>query len=135
MNTSKSSEKSIKVAAGTLFVSGGLALVLGVAWWLGYHGGPVPAHGLVGSIAVIALWVLSYQASRAGLPKRSTRVAIGWGIAAVVFGGVHPFIVPGTYHWAVQAAHLVLSMGMMSTGRQLVAQLLQMPCAVPAVQP
>ena len=112
-----------RLARSTFLAAGGLAFALGLLSWTGHGGGLVALHGPLGIVAVLALWTLAVRAARSGVPARSAALAAAWGLVALVVGATHNFLLPGSWHWTLQAAHLALSMGMMASGRRLLASM------------
>jgi len=116
---------SLKLLRLTFLGTGGLSFALGLLSWTGHGGAVVGLHGPVGILAVIALWTLAVRAARAAVPVRTAALAAVWGLVALVVGATHNFLLPGSWHWTLQVGHLALSMGMMATGRRLLATVAQ----------
>jgi hypothetical protein len=110
---------AVKVALRTMIACGALLLALGLIVWTGNGDALVPVHVALGVVLVVSLWRISWIASRAGVPSRIVALAAGWGALVVLLGLAHEELVPGTWHWTVQIAHVLISMGSIAWGRRL----------------
>lgn len=104
---------STSVALWVVRITGVLQLVLGALFWTGNAGSLVPVHMLSGSILVIGLWFLAYQAISTGAAPGLGFVAILWGLLTVALGMTQTQILPGSFHWVVQVLHLLVGLGAM----------------------
>ena len=104
-----------RILKALIRLSGGGALLLGLAVWAGYALGWVPVHMLFGVTMVFSMWVTAALAIRAGTrPGFATLVAL-WGLAVVIFGRLQMRLMPGPHHWVIALTHLLaggLAMGM-----------------------
>lgn len=64
-----------------------------------------------GILVTLALLGLSLMAVFSGELRRLGTIGIGYALILVLFGATHQQIWPGSWHWLVQAAHLVVSFG------------------------
>lgn len=96
-----------------------LAIILGIAFWTGHALHLVPLHMGLGSIAVLALWIIAIQAKRVGVASGLVWVSIVWGVVELIFGGAQVQILPGTMHWLTQVTHLLLGIGVIGLGEAL----------------
>jgi hypothetical protein len=106
-----------------MIACGALLLALGLIVWTGNGDALVPVHVALGVVLVASLWRISWISARAGVPIRIVALAAGWGVLVVLLGLAHEELVPGTWHWTVQVAHVLISMGSIAWGRRL-AQLI-----------
>jgi hypothetical protein len=109
----------MSVAIRTLIGSAALLLVLGVVVWTGNGDGLIPLHVGLGVVLVLCLWAIALIAARSGVPRWIPALAASWGGLAVALGLVQDRLVAGRWHWTVQVAHLVVSMGAVAWGRAL----------------
>ena len=109
----------VKVLNIGLRALAGAALLLGVAFWLGYARELTRVHMGLGSLLVLCLWILTVvvwaRARRHGLAA----LAIAWGLGTWVFGLFQAAILPGPWHWVIQTAHPASAIVAVVIGRQL----------------
>ncbi len=102
------------VPKGTIWVAricGLLALILGILFWTGEALSLVPLHMALGTILVIALWILAAKGARAGVSGGLVSIAVLWGLLVPVLGALQVHLVPGAGHWIIQVIHLLLGIG------------------------
>ena len=121
LGAARSAAPTLRLSRSTFFAAGALSFALGLLSWTGHGGGLVALHGPLGIVTVLALWTLAVRAARSGVRARSAALAAAWGLVALVVGATHNFLLPGSWHWILQVAHLAVSMGMMASGRRLLA--------------
>jgi hypothetical protein len=109
----------VKVLTIGLRAIAGAALLLGVAFWLGYARELTRVHMGLGSLLILCLWILTIVvwvgARRHGLAA----LAIAWGLATWVFGLFQAAILPGPWHWVVEVAHPASAIVAVAIGGQL----------------
>jgi len=112
----------IRIASIVLRASGGLAVLLGLLFWLGIARNLVPVHMLLGILVVLSLWVIGIgQAVNGG----SWPMAVGallLGALVVVVGLRQTSLLLGPLHWVIQVVHLLLGMGAVGFGQAMVAR-------------
>src|SRR5262245_49829501 len=91
-----------------LRVCGTGAMALGLAFWLGHARSLTQLHMAFGFGLVASLWALAAIAWRNEARNGLARFAAAWGLVMWVFGVIHGQILPGSFHWVVQVAHLVV---------------------------
>jgi hypothetical protein len=100
-------------------VCGGGALALGLAFWLGYAKSLIQLHMAFGIALVVFLWALAGLAwmntARTGL----VLFAAAWGLFSGVLGVRQSQILPGSFHWVVEVAHLAVGVMAIAVGGQL----------------
>jgi hypothetical protein len=104
---------STSVALWVVRVTGVIQLALGVLFWTGSATYLVPVHMLVGTIFVLALWFLGFQAIVTGAAASLGIVSILWGLLTVGLGMTQATILPGPLHWVIQVVHLLVGMAAM----------------------
>ena len=113
-------------AKGTIWVariSGLLALILGILFWSGHAYPLVPLHMALGTILVIALWILGGKGARVGVSGGLVAIAVIWGLLVPVFGALQVHLVPGAGHWIIQIIHLLLGLGAMGLAEGLAGRI------------
>jgi len=97
------------------------ALLLGVAFWLGFARGLTQLHMGLGIGLVISLWALAWIVWRS--TKRNSLVAFAaiWGGVSWLLGIAQSQILPGSLHWVVQVTHLVVGGTTIAIGNLLVS--------------
>jgi hypothetical protein len=95
------------------------ALILGLAFWLGYAGSLTGVHIAIGAGLVLCLWVLAGIAWRNGGRTRLVAFAAAWGLGTWLFGFTHGGLMPGSLHWIVRITHLATVVIAVVIARQL----------------
>jgi hypothetical protein len=100
-------------------VCGAGALALGLAFWLGYARSLTQLHMGLGIGLVLSLWALAgitwRNAARGGLVAFAT----AWGLVTWILGVTQSQILPGSFHWIVEVAHLAMGVITIAIGDQL----------------
>jgi hypothetical protein len=104
-------------------ITGLLALSLGIAFWTGNAGSLVILHTLLGSLLTVALFVLVYQAYRAGVSTMLVGLAAIWAIGLPIYGLLQNHILPDMYQWLAQVLHLLCALGAMGLAEILGAKI------------
>jgi hypothetical protein len=89
-------------------ICGAGALVLGLAFWFGYARSFTHLHIAFGIGLVISLWVLAGIAWRRTARTGLVLFAAVWGFVTWIFGTTHGQILPGSFHWVIEVAHLAM---------------------------
>ena len=121
--------RTATIAHMTIRVSGLLLILLGLAIWTGRADQVIPIHELLGVVLVLALWTLSYFASRAGVPMRWVVLAVAWGLLAPILGETQQNLVTGDWHWTIQVLHLLIGLGAIGQGENLAVRMRQVDSA------
>src|SRR5215831_7473245 len=97
------------------------ALLLGVAFWLGFARGLTQLHIGLGIGLVVSLWALAWIVWMN--TKRNSLVAFAalWGGVSWLLGTAQSQILPGSLHWVVQVTHLVVGGTAIAIGNLLVS--------------
>jgi hypothetical protein len=104
-------------------VAGLGALVLGFVLWSGRGGVLVPIHMACGVVLVVALWALAVLAGRAGVSGGAVGMAILWGLAVPILGGLQLNLPPGGGYGLIRVAHLLLGLGAIGLAESLAARI------------
>jgi hypothetical protein len=101
-------------------VAGVLALILGLLFWAGDAPASwVPIHMLLGTLTVLALWLLAATASQMGAPMGLVIGAGVLGLLVLGLGFSQQGLLLGGGHWIVQVVHLVLGMAAIAIGEMI----------------
>jgi hypothetical protein len=103
-----------RVATGALALvrgAGLIQLILGGLFWTGNALSLVPLHMLVGSILVLALWVLAGCAAVAGVHWGRVALVAVWGLVVPILGVTQGQLLPGPGHWVIEVLHLLVGLG------------------------
>ena len=100
---------------------GGAALLLGLAFWMGYARSFTRLHMVFGIALVLAVWSLAAVAWKSTVRRDLAVLAVAIGLIGWVFGITHALILPGPLHWIVQVAHLGVGVLMVALGERLSA--------------
>jgi len=97
-----------------------LLLALGVYIWTGGADELITVHVVVGVLLVLSLWTIAAIAASSGVSALAVGVAVAWSFVAVLLGMTQEGLVTGEWHWAIQALHLLIAMGMVAWCQVLV---------------
>lgn len=100
-------------------ICGGCALILGLALWAGYGRSFIQLHIGLGIAVVVSLWVLTGMAWRSGARISLVAFAAGWAAVTWALGFAQHRMLPGSLHWLVAVAHLLVGMIAIATGSRL----------------
>jgi hypothetical protein len=109
-----------KVARLTLLGAGALLLVLGLIIWTGDADQVIPVHEVLGFVLVLSMWTIAAIAARSGVSIGLVALAAVWGLVALILGLAQEELLTGSWHWTIQVLHVVISMGVIAWGQQLV---------------
>jgi hypothetical protein len=112
-----------KVSQLVLLGSGALLLLLGLIIWTGHGDQLIGIHTMLGFLLILSLWAIAAIAARSGVSIGLVALAVAWGLAAPILGGVQDRLVTGGWHWTIQVLHLAVSMGVIAMGRLLVIRI------------
>jgi len=115
--------KTGSIAQMVVRIAGLIQLVLGIIVWPGKADFLIPVHILIGSILVVALLVLAYQASRARISTGLVILTVVWALVLPVWGLVQANILPDAGHWIIQVVHLLLGIGAIGLAEMLGVQM------------
>ena len=121
------------ITAATLWIvriSGTLQLLLGVSFWTGHGYKYLPLHIVNGFVIVVTLWTAAALAFIARTRQGLAVFGILWGLVLPAFGIIQASVLPGSMHWVVRVAHLImglLAMGVAGTLGQAVLATLPPP--------
>lgn len=97
-------------------------LILGIGFWTGHWSGLVNLHMAIGSLFVLALWVIAGIALARRTSSTGLAVfAIVWGLIVMALGMTQRGMLVGDYHWVIRVVHLVVSVAAVPLGERLAA--------------
>ena len=111
------------VAQMTIRGTGVLLILLGVTFWTGHALQLIPVHELLGYVLVLSLWALAAIAARSGVPLGWVVLAVVWGLVAPILGLTQDRLLVGGWHWTIQVLHLLIGLGAMGQGENLVMRM------------
>ena len=113
----------IRIASAVLTMAGLLALISGILFWTGTAVNLIALHMLLGFLAVGALWVIGLtQAFAQHGSWIIAACALIVGAAMIVLGMMQSSLLPGEYHWIIQAIHLALGLLTIGIGHMAAAR-------------
>ena len=121
-------------------LTGASLLVLGILFWLGHALTLIPWHVLLGAVLVLCLWLIAGLALRAGVSKGLILLLLAWSLVMPALGILQLRLLPGQYHWLIEALHLAIGVGAVELGQVVVRRAMtpnasraarHMRCAVP----
>ena len=120
----------IRIASAVLTMAGLLALISGILFWTGTAVNLIALHMLLGFLAVGALWVIGLtQAFAQHGSWIIAACALIVGAAMIVLGMMQSSLLPGEYHWIIQAIHLALGLLTIGIGHMAAARYRKAPLA------
>jgi hypothetical protein len=96
---------AVKMLIRVCFVA---QLVLGGLFWTNNARGLVDLHQLIGFILVVAIWVQSGLAARAGVSLGLVAFTVVWALVVPILGLSQTELLPGSAHWVIQVVHLLV---------------------------
>ena len=96
-------------------------VIVGIGFWTGHWANLVNVHMAIGSLFVIALWVIAGIGSARGRPGRLVAFGFGWGVVVLALGMTQQGILVGSLHWIVRVLHLAVGIAAMPIAERLVA--------------
>jgi len=92
-------------------ISGLIQLVMGIIIWVAEADSLILPHILIGVIFTVALFILTYQAYRAGIAGWLVGLAVLWALVLPVWGLAQENIFPESYFWVSQVLHMLCGVG------------------------
>lgn len=111
------------IAQTIVRLTGLVQVVLGALFWTGNARGMIPVHMLLGLVLVLALWVLTGLAARAGVDPALVAVAALWGLVVPALGLTQTSLLPGDYHWLIEGLHLLVGLAAIGLGDVLATRI------------
>jgi len=113
----------IRYSSLVLTFAGMLALLSGLAFWLGAAPGLVSMHMLLGFLTVAALWTIGIaQALSTGGNSMLALLAVILGALIIYIGISQTSMNPGEHHWLIQIVHAILGIGSIGVGHMAAAR-------------
>ena len=94
-------------------------VILGIGFWTGHWANLVNLHMAIGSLFVIALWVIAGIASAHGRPGRLVAFGFVWGVIVLAFGMTQQGILIGSLHWIIRVLHLLVGIAALPIAERL----------------
>jgi hypothetical protein len=104
-------QMTVKILNWVVRLDGLVLVILGIMFWMGHGLSAVPLHMALGALLVVGLWLLAIVGALLHVPITRVVVALVWGALVLWIGLTQQTLVPGTTHWVVQVAHLLLGLG------------------------
>jgi hypothetical protein len=99
---------------------GGVVMIaLGLLFWTGNADTLIPLHMLLGITLVLMLWALAILGAVARVSLGLVALALVWGAITPVLGLTQTRLLPGSGHWLIQVAHLLVGLGIIGLGDTL----------------
>ena len=110
---------TVPIARALLSLLGLTLIVLGVLFWTGRALALLPLHMLLGLLFVVCLWVLVGAALYARSSRGLALVVFLWSLIVPSLGMAQLRLLPGSLHWVIQSAHLLVGLIAMGLGHAL----------------
>ena len=94
-------------------------VILGIGFWTGHWVNLVNVHMAIGSLFVIALWVIAGIGSAHGRPGRLVAFGFVWGVVVLALGMTQQGILIGDLHWIIRVLHLAVGIAAMPIAERL----------------
>jgi hypothetical protein len=107
------------IAHWVVRIAGVIELILGLLFWTGDLRSLIPVHMLLGTLVVLALWLLAATASQMGVPVGMAIGAAVIGLLLAIVGFTQTSLLPGAAHWVIQVIHLILGMAAVASGEMI----------------
>jgi hypothetical protein len=112
----------------------GIALVLlGILFWTGHALSLLEFHMMLGGLFVACLWVLAIIGFLAPGSRALALLVLVWSLIVPALGVMQLSLLPGSDHWVVQAAHLLVGLIAMGLGHALARRIGRRAAAAPAM--
>lgn len=102
---------------------GTVLLILGITFWTGHGLSLVRVHMTLGGIFVLCLWLLAGYALLRRVQSGFAILVLCWGLVVLLLGVYQMNLLPGRWHWVVQALHLVVGGLAIGLGQRLAQRL------------
>ncbi|MFN8410798.1 MAG: hypothetical protein U0Z26_00265 [Anaerolineales bacterium] len=106
-----------------LRITGIIQLILGGIVWAVEADSLIMPHMLVGTIFTIALFILTYQAYRAGVVRWLVALAAVWALVLPIWGAAQEHIFPENYFWLSQILHVLCGVGAIGLGEMMAVKM------------
>lgn len=114
---------AMRYAAAVLTLSGLLALILGLLFWIGAAINLISMHMLLGFLAVGALWAIGVAQLLSSNGRWMLLIlALIVGALTIALGLYQSSLLVGASHWIVKTAHLLLGVLAIGFGHMLNAR-------------
>jgi hypothetical protein len=110
---------TVTIAQWLVRITGVLELILGLLFWTGDALNLIPVHMLLGTLLVLALWLLAASASQLGVAPGLTIGAALLGLIVLVLGFTQTSLLPGGAHWLIQVLHLLVGIAAVASGEMI----------------
>lgn len=126
-------KRTATIVQALMGVCGIAQIAMGILFWTGNALDFVNLHMFLGLAIVLLLWTLAALGLRAGVPVGLAGLAFVWGLIVPALGMTQAQILPGSLHWLVQVAHLLLGLVALGLGDTL-ARRIKLPQSSRATQ-
>ena len=96
-------------------------VILGIGFWTGHWANLVNVHMAIGTLFVVALWVIAGIAAAHERPVGLVAFGFVWGVVVLALGMMQQRILIGDLHWMIRVLHLVVGIAAMPIAERLVA--------------
>lgn len=124
---------TVKIARLLLSLFGIALLVLGILFWMGYALSLLQLHMLLGGLFVLCLWVLAALGLAAPGARPLALLVLVWSLIVPALGVSQVQWLPGSDHWVIQAAHLLVGLIAIGLGHALSRRIGRRPAVTVAV--
>lgn len=118
-----------RTAQWTLYISGALAVVLGLGVWPGKVHALGNLHALTGWLAIASLFTLAATTRRAGVSRSTVWLAVGWGVVTAA-GASAQYQLPAA-GGLITVLHVATGVGVLAWGQLLLTRASHAAVAAP----
>jgi len=95
-------------------------VILGIGFWTGHWVNLVNVHMAIGSLFVVALWVIAGIAAAHGRPGRLVAFGFVWGVVVLALGMTQQGILVGSLHLIIRVLHFAVGIAALPIAERLV---------------
>lgn len=123
MGKEKTMYRKLSILRFLVVGTGSLLFVLGLLFWGGRALNLIPVHILLGGILVLCLWVIAGIGFSSRMPKGFVALVLLWSLVMPLLGVLQNSLVPGAWHWTVQAFHLLVGIAAIGLGQGMLRRI------------
>jgi hypothetical protein len=115
--------KNSSILQWVLRIAGLIQLILGGIVWTAEADSLIMPHMLIGTIFTVALFILTYQAYRAGVVRWLVGLTAVWALVLPIWGAAQEHIFPENYFWVSQILHVLCGVGAIGLAEMLAVRM------------
>ena len=121
------------IAQLVIRIAGSIMIILGLLFWTDNALFLIPLHMTIGLLIVLALWTLALIAAISGVNPGFVALVAVWSLVMPALGLTQQRLLPGSAHWLIEVAHLLVGIGALALGEQLARRIKAARVRAPSV--